>query len=99
MDNKYVEKIKPQVLQVLKRHSNKLGIFGSFATGEVKKRSDLDVLIEPKKEVSFFDLIRLENELSKKIGRKVDLVTYNSVNHLLREIIFAEEVRIYEKRS
>jgi uncharacterized protein len=97
--NQYVREVKPEVLRVLKKHSNKLGIFGSFATGDVKKESDLDILIDPKKGVGLFELIRLERELGEKIGRKVDLVTYNSVNHLLKNIIFSEEVRIYGKRS
>jgi len=44
-----------------------------------------------------FDLIRLEIELKEKLGRKVDLLTYNSIHPLLKKKILSEEIRIYEK--
>ena len=71
------------------------GIFGSYARGEQKKGSDIDLLIEVKgKKFSLLDLIGLESELKKKLGKRVDLLTYNGINHLLRERILNEEVRI-----
>ena len=54
-----------------------------------------DLLIEVKgKKFSLLDLIGLESELKKKLGKRVDLLTYNGINHLLRERILNEEVRI-----
>lgn len=96
------QNIKKQILPILKRHDVvKAGIFGSFARGEAKKRSDLDLLIKfkPRSRKSLLDLVRLKFELEDKLGRKVDVLTYNSINHLLKDIILGEEKRIYEKRS
>jgi len=72
----------------------KAGIFGSYARGEQKKESDVDILIQPRKGVGYFELIRLERELMLALGRKVDLVTYRSLHPLLRDRILNEEVRI-----
>lgn len=59
----------------------KVGIFGSFARGDNKKGSDLDILVEFKKTPSLLALIKLENELSEILGTKVDLVTTGSLKN------------------
>jgi predicted nucleotidyltransferase len=53
----------------------KVGIFGSFARGDNKKGSDIDILVEFKESPSLLTLIKLENDLSEILGVKVDLVT------------------------
>ncbi|MEK6900290.1 MAG: nucleotidyltransferase domain-containing protein [Nanoarchaeota archaeon] len=70
-------------------------MFGSYARGEQKKRSDIDILIQVKRrKFSLLDLIGLEIELGKKLGKKVDLLTYKGINPHLKERILREEVRI-----
>ena len=59
----------------------KVGIFGSFARGENKKGSDIDVLVEFKESPSLLTLIRLENDLSEILGIKVDLVTTGAIKN------------------
>jgi uncharacterized protein len=51
-----------------------IGIFGSFAFGDFGKDSDIDILVEFKHPIALFEYLKLENYLSKKLGRKVDLV-------------------------
>ena len=93
--NKKVKQIKESALSTLKKHGvSKAGVFGSYATGENKKKSDIDMLVQFKGRKSLLDLIGLEQELEKKLKRKVDLLTYNSLNHLLKDRILSEEVRI-----
>lgn len=91
-----VSSIKKRALPILKRHDVKrAAIFGSFARGEAKSRSDVDFLIEYKaKNKSLFDLVDLIDELENILGRKVDIVTYNSIYWRLREQILAEQVVI-----
>lgn len=89
--NSIVRKIIP----ILRKEGvAKAGIFGSFARGEQKKRSDLDLLIQFRGRKSLLDLVGLELELEDKLGRKVDLLTYKSLHPLLKERILQEEVRI-----
>jgi predicted nucleotidyltransferase len=59
----------------------KVGIFGSFARGDNKKGSDIDILVEFKESPSLLTLIKLENDLSEILGVKVDLVTTGAVKN------------------
>jgi uncharacterized protein len=88
--------IKRKVLPILRRHAVKrASIFGSFARGEAKAKSDVDFLIEYKtKNKSLFDLVDLKSELEDVLGRKVDILTYNSIYRGLREQILKEQVVI-----
>ena len=88
---KIIKVVKP-ILQ--KNEVIKAGIFGSYARGEQKKSSDLDLLIQFKKGKGMFDLIRLERDLKVTLNKKIDLITYASINHLLKKSILDEEVRI-----
>ncbi len=59
----------------------KVGIFGSFARGDNKKGSDIDILVEFKESPSLLTLIKLENDLSEILGFKVDLVTTGALKN------------------
>ena len=91
-----VTSIKKRSLPILKRHAVKrAAIFGSFARGEAKARSDVDFLIEYRsKNKSLFDLVDLKSELEDSLGRKVDIITYNSIYWRIREQILSEQVVI-----
>ncbi len=62
-----------------------IGIFGSYARGQNKENSDLDILVSFGKKISLFDLIGLEQELSEKLFIKVDLVTRKSLSILIEK--------------
>ncbi|MCQ6253854.1 nucleotidyltransferase family protein [Methanocaldococcus sp.] len=71
-----------------------IGIFGSYARGEQKETSDIDILIDYYEPISLLKLIELENYLSELIGIKVDVITKNSIqNPYLKKSI--EEDLIY----
>jgi predicted nucleotidyltransferase len=48
-------------------------IFGSVARGEDVEGSDIDILVHPADEMSYFDLARLALDLEAVLGCKVDL--------------------------
>ncbi|MCL6478755.1 MAG: nucleotidyltransferase family protein [Peptococcaceae bacterium] len=72
---------------------NSFGIFGSYVRGEQNKKSDVDILIDLSRPISLFGLIDLEDQLSKLIGKKVDLVLKDELKprigeRILREVIY-----------
>lgn len=90
-----IQDIKRKIIPILKRYGvKKAAVFGSLARGESRKDSDIDILIEFKGRKSLLDLARLEIELEKEIGRKVDLLTYKSIHPLLKGQILGEQVGI-----
>lgn len=89
-----INKIKPRIVEVLKKNNVKrAGIFGSYARGEQKKNSDIDILIEPPKGIGF-GFAGIAIELESKTGKKVDLVTYKYISSYIKDQILKEEVRI-----
>lgn len=92
-NKKYIERIKFKALPILKKYGvAKAGIFGSYARGDYNKNSDIDMLIDF--DGSLLKLVGIEMELRKKLRKKVDLLTYGGINHLLKERILKEEIKI-----
>ena len=93
--SKSIKPIKQKIINIIKKTGIKrAGIFGSFARGESKKSSDIDILVEPTKKMSYFEIIQLEEKLKNALNRKIDLVTYKSIHPLLKEKILNEEVKL-----
>ncbi|MEK6926335.1 MAG: nucleotidyltransferase family protein [Nanoarchaeota archaeon] len=93
--NNELEKIKQKIIEILKKNKiKKAGIFGSYARDEQKNDSDIDVLIQPTKEMSLLDLSGLKIELEEALNRKVDLVSYNYIHPYLKKKILNNEIRI-----
>ncbi len=92
--NKNLMKIKAKIIKVLKKNKVKrAGIFGSYAKGEQRKNSDIDILIEPPKGIGF-GFAGIEIELEDKLGKKVDLVTYKYLSPYIKKDVLKEEIRI-----
>ncbi|MEK7376656.1 MAG: nucleotidyltransferase family protein [Candidatus Margulisiibacteriota bacterium] len=64
-----------------------LGVFGSRARGDFNKDSDLDIVVRFKERKSLIDIVRMERDISSKLGIKVDLLTENSISPYLKDKI------------
>ena len=86
------------IISTLKEfYPERIGIFGSFARKENAPESDLDILVKFKNGITLLQLIKLENDLSKKLGIKVDLVTEGAVtNKKLKKYILKDLKIIFE---
>ena len=79
-------------------------LFGSVLTDEFRPDSDVDVLVafEEPGTWSIFDMVRLENELQRILGRKVDVLTRPSVerdeNYIVRKNILRTSRVFYAAR-
>jgi predicted nucleotidyltransferase len=90
-----IEEVKEKAVPILQRHGAiRAGVFGSMVRGEMRKRSDIDILVELDSGLSLLDVIGIEQELEDALGRSVDLVEYEAIKAQIRERILAEEVRI-----
>ncbi|MBX3516315.1 MAG: nucleotidyltransferase family protein [Rhodospirillales bacterium] len=67
-----LRRLKPELA---KRYPIKeLGVFGSYARGEQRPDSDLDVLVDFDGPVGLLDFVGLQQDLSDELGVGVDLV-------------------------
>lgn len=71
------------------------GVFGSFVSGLPTKGSDIDILVEFEQgKKSFDNFMKLASFLEQRIGRRVELVTPESLSphigpYILREVEYA----------
>src|ERR1035437_2443967 len=81
-------------------HIRKLSLFGSILTDRFRPDSDVDVLVEfePRAAITFLDVARMEQELSRSVGRKVDLRTPAELSRYFRERVVGEALVQYERR-
>ena len=87
-----LEEVKTLAIPILKAHKiKKAAVFGSFARGDFDDKSDVDILIEPPEGFSLFDLAGLHLNLEDTLGRKVDVMVYDSINPLIKDRVTKEK--------
>jgi len=66
-----------------------IGIFGSFARGDINSDSDIDILyrIDRDKKLSIFKYLQLMQELENFFHRKIDLIRYEALKPKIKEYI------------
>lgn len=88
--------IAKQITPVLAKYKvKKAYIFGSFARGEEKIASDLDILVELGEIGGLLALVSLKRELEKVSKRKVDLLTRRAIHPLVKAYIKKDEIKVY----
>jgi len=70
----------------------KVKIFGSYVKGKQTHKSDLDLIVEFNEIPTLIELVRIEEELSKLLGIKVDLLTDEGISPFIRPHIKEIEV-------
>ena len=86
-----IAKLRPVVLRVAREHgARNVRIFGSFARGEQRKTSDVDLLVTMPKESSLLDLAGLKVDLEEALKRRVDVIPDDSIKPILRDRILSE---------
>ena len=77
-----------------KYNVNELGIFGSYARGQQKKTSDVDILVRFNPNATLFDFVGLGNYLEEKLKIKVDVVSENGIRPELRSNIIKGVLKV-----
>lgn len=77
-----------------------LSVFGSAARGEMGPASDVDLLVEfqPEAKVDLFEYSGLMLDLSRLVGRKVDLVSKKGLKALVRPSVLRDARLVYTGR-
>lgn len=90
-----IDDIKVKATGILASNGvRRASLFGSVARGEGGENSDIDLLVELDNDRTLLDLVEIKLELEELLNRKVDVVTYDSLNPYLRERILKEQIVI-----
>jgi predicted nucleotidyltransferase len=88
---------RKRLAEICRRHDvRQLRVFGSASRGELRADSDVDLLVEFSSPTGFFELLRLEDELTAFFGRRVDLLTEPGLSSQLRQPILASASLIFD---
>ena len=74
-----------------------VGLFGSCSRNEESENSDIDLLVRFSRPISLLKMVRLERELTEKLGQPVDLLTESAISPYLRDRILNDLQVIYEE--
>jgi predicted nucleotidyltransferase len=95
--------VKNNIIPLIKKLLEKDGrvlaawLYGSFARGEQKYNSDIDIIVElnNKRNYSMFDLMDLSFILGEKLKRKVDLVEKGQLKDFAMQASARDLIKIY----
>ncbi len=85
---------RTEIEQAIKEHLGEygirqVGVFGSYARGEERPHSDIDIYYKYNGLLSAWKLVHIKATLEQKIGKKIDLVSEASLhNERLKQYIF-----------
>ena len=89
-------KQKNIIIETLKPYKPKqIGIFGSFARGEEKENSDIDILYHFETPISLFTKATIKSTLEDLLHNPVDLVSEKYMHPLMKENILKNMEVIY----
>ena len=83
----------------LRNHIRRLSLFGSVLTPRFRTDSDVDMLVEfePGHVPGYFDLARMEMDLTAAVGRTVDLRTQHELSRYFRDEVLSSALTAYER--
>ena len=95
-----IDEVITKISPVLEKYNiKKAAVFGSCARAEMCRGSDVDILIDASTISSGLTFVEIKRKLENVLGRKVDLISYNSLNYSnFKDSILKEAMVIYEKR-
>ena len=89
------ELIQQHMPEVKKQfHVDKIGVFGSYARGDQKKRSDIDFLVTFDKAINYLELAGLKIYIEELTGLKSDVVPSHNLRPEFRENVYKEVIYI-----
>ena len=92
-----IEEIQKKISPILKSYGvTYAGIFGSVSRGEDSPDSDVDILVRLGKPMGMFSYMNLIGAIEEILGRKVDMVTEQSLNKYVKPHVMPELKTIYE---
>jgi len=96
--SKILTEKREEILRIAMKHgARNLRIFGSYARGEERTDSDIDLLVEMERNRSLLDVIAIKHDLEDLIQRKVDVVTENAISPYLKENILKSAIPIMKE--
>lgn len=91
-----IKQIKERIIPILSKHDiHEIYLFGSYARGEAKNTSDVDIYCESGNIKTLIDQGFLEDELVEALGKEVDIVFIGSrMDDFFKRQIEEDKIRL-----
>ena len=93
-----VDELRMIVSDIAKQYGvKKVALFDSYSTGKQTAESDIDLLIDKGEIKGLFMLNSFINSLQDKLGKDVDVMTYDSLDRSLIKDYLNNEIVLYKE--
>ncbi|NPA11154.1 MAG: hypothetical protein GXO62_02815 [Epsilonproteobacteria bacterium] len=90
------KEIEKKIIDYLvSKGAKRIELFGSYVRGG--SYNDIDVIVEFDKNISLLDFIGFEMDLEEITGKKIDLLTRNSISKRVYPFVERDKDLIYER--
>ena len=93
-----IDEIRAKIRPICEQYRvEKVWLFGSYARGEAREDSDVDVYAETDRSVRLLDLIAFRLDVEEALGKEVDMITRIPTEYpIFTKYIERDKVLLYE---
>ena len=93
-----IDEIREKIRPICEQYKiEKVWLFGSYARGEAREDSDVDLHMKAPKGIGLFGLSGIYADLEEALGKEIDLITrIPEENKIFRRYVEREEILIYD---
>ena len=93
-----IDEIREKIRPICERYRvKKLWLFGSYARGEAREDSDVDLHIKAPKGIGLFGLGGLYADLEEALGKEIDLITRIPEElEIFKKYVERDEILLYD---
>ena len=94
------KKLQKEIVEFLKQKgATKIELFGSYARGEEKENSDIDLIVDFDNKYGLMSFVAIKLDLEEKLHREIDLLTKESISPYILPYIEKDKRVLFETKS
>ena len=95
-----IDEIRTKIRPICERYRvKKLWLFGSYARGEAREDSDVDVYAETDRSMKLLDLVAFHLDIEEALAKEVDIITRIPTEYpIFTKYIERDKVLLYESQ-
>ena len=95
-----IDEIREKIRPICEQYKiEKVWLFGSYARGEAREDSDVDLNVKAAEEMKFLELGGFYADLEEALGKEIDLITrIPEENKIFKKYVEREEILLYDRQ-